>query len=129
MELELALAQQAEAEARKGRQAAEANSEQLREESEQLRKELKARAHWLTVVGVVTAVAGVAGATVTVLNWWQARPETIAKNAADVLLKSKVDDGMELSEGLRKEAIMPRPRLAEALAEDHVRFSEKSMRT
>ena len=115
MESELAQAQQAEAEARKGRQAAEANSEQLREESEQLRKELKARAHWLTVVGVVTAVAGVAGATVTVLNWWQARPETIAKNAADVLLKSKVDDGMELSEGLRKEAIMPRPRLAEAL--------------
>ena len=113
--MELELAQQAEAEARKGRQAAEANSEQLREESEQLRKELKARAHWLTVVGVVTAVAGVAGATVTVLNWWQARPETIAKNAADVLLKSKVDDGMELSEGLRKEAIMPRPRLAEAL--------------
>ena len=122
MELELAQAQQAEAEARKGRQAAEANiqqlreeSEQLREESEQLRKELTARAHWLTVVGVVTAVAGVAGATVAVLNWWQARPETIANNAADVLLKSKVDDSMELSEALKKEEIMARPGLAEAL--------------
>ena len=131
MESELAQAQQAEAEARKGRQAAEANSEQLREESgqlreesEQLRKELTARAHWLTVVGVVTAVAGVVVATVTVLNWWQARPETIAKNAADVLLKSKVDDGMELSEGLQKEAIMPRPRSPKPS-----RFSEKSTRT
>jgi len=70
LELELAQAQQAEAEARKGRQAAEANIQQLREESEQLR--------WLTVVGVVTAVAVVAGAAVAVLNWWQARPETIA---------------------------------------------------
>ena len=109
MELELAQAQQAEAEARKGRQAAEANIQQLREESEQQRKELKARAHWLTVVGVVTAVAGVAGATVAVLNWWQARPETIANNAADVLLKSKVDDSMELREALKKEEIMARP--------------------
>jgi len=107
LELELAQAQQAEAEARKGRQAAEANIQQLREESEQLR--------WLTVVGVVTAVAGVAGATVAVLNWWQARPETIANNAADVLLKSKVDDSMELREALKKEEIMARPGLAEAL--------------
>ena len=115
MELELAQAQQAEAEARKGRQAAEANIQQLREESEQQRKELKARAHWLTAVGVVTAVAGVAGATVAVLNWWQARPETIANNAADVLLKSKVDDVAELSEAVKKGAIVPRPRLAEAL--------------
>ena len=115
MELELAQAQQAEAEARKGRQAAEANIQQLREESEQQRKELKARAHWLTAVGVVTAVAGVAGAAVAVLNWWQARPETIANNAADVLLKSKVDDSMELREALKKEEIMARPGLAEAL--------------
>ena len=93
MESELAQAQQAEAEARKGRQAAEANSEQLREESEQLRElreeseqlreELaKSRANWRTVVGAITALGTVAGVMVAALDWWQKRPETIAKNAA-----------------------------------------------
>tara|TARA_B100000768_G_C10996224_1_gene256037 strand:+ start:152 stop:499 length:348 start_codon:yes stop_codon:yes gene_type:complete len=85
--------QQAEAEARKGRQAAEANSEQLREESEQLRElreeseqlreELaKSRANWRTVVGAITALGTVAGVMVAALDWWQKRPETIANNAA-----------------------------------------------
>ena len=93
MESELAQAQQAEAEARKGRQAAEANSEQLREESEQLRElreeseqlrgELaKARADWMTVVGSITALGTVAGVMVAANERWQKRPETIAKNAA-----------------------------------------------
>ena len=97
MELDLAQAQQAEAEARKGRQAAEANSEQLREESEQLRKESeqlreeseqlrgqleKARADWMTVVGSITALGTVAGVMVAANERWQKRPETIAKNAA-----------------------------------------------
>ena len=83
MESELAQAQQAEAEARKGRQAAEANSEQLREESEQLREELaKSRANWRTVVGAITALGTVAGVMVAALDWWQKRPETIANNAA-----------------------------------------------
>ena len=93
MESELAQAQQAEAEARKGRQAAEANSEQLREESEQLRElreeseqlreELaKSRANWRTVVGAITALGTVAGVMVAALVWSQKRPETIANNAA-----------------------------------------------
>ena len=119
MESELAQAQQAEAEARKGRQAAEANSEQLREESEQLlREELKAllARNWQAVLGAVAAVASVATATVVVLNWWRARPETITNRAADVLLNSKVDDVMELSKAIEPQAIMARPRLAEALA-------------
>ena len=85
MESELAQAQQAEAEARKGRQAAEANSEQLREESEQLRelRELreeseqlreelaKSRANWRTVVGAITALGTVAGVMVAALDWSQ----------------------------------------------------------
>ena len=105
MESELAQAQQAEAEARKGRQAAEANSEQLREESEQLRElreeseqlreELaKSRANGRTdhggapsarsvmVVGAITALGTVAGVMVAALVWSQKRPETIANNAA-----------------------------------------------
>ena len=116
--MELELAQQAEAEARKGRQAAEANSEQLREENEQLREELKAlqARSWQAVFSAVATVAGVATATVAVLNWWRARPETITNRAADVLLNSKVDDVMELSEAIKPQAIMARPRLAEALA-------------
>jgi len=157
LELELALAQQAEAEARKGRQAAEANSEQLREESEQLRElreeseqlreeseqlreELaKSRANGRTdhggapsarsvmVVGAITALGTVAGVMVAALVWSQKRPETIANNAAieqdchvalaaDVLLKSKVDDCTELRKVSKAQATVPRPGLAEALA-------------
>ena len=88
MELELALAQQAEAEARKGRQAAEANSEQLRVELAKARASVRtwrtihgdhtSDSTWRTVVGAITAL----GVMVAVLDWWQKRPETIANNAA-----------------------------------------------
>ena len=82
--------------------------------SEQLLRELKAL-YWQAVVGAVAAVTGVAVATVAVQNWWQERSETIANTAADVLLKSKVDDVMELSEAVKKDVLVPRPRLAVAL--------------
>ena len=64
---------------------------------------------------LVAAVASVAVATIAVQNWWQERFETIANTAADVLLKSKVDDVAELSEAVKKGALVPRPRLAVAL--------------
>ena len=64
---------------------------------------------------LAAAVASVAVATVAVQNWWQERSETIANTAADVLLKSKVDDVMELSEAVKKDVLVPRPRLAVAL--------------
>ena len=80
MELELALA-------RKGRQAAEANSEQLREKNQQLleraNEQLLERANWWkTVVAAMTVLGAAAGAVFGVLDLWQKRPKTIANNAA-----------------------------------------------
>jgi len=147
LELELALA-------RKGRQAAEANSEQLREKNQQLleraneqlleraNEQLLERANWWkTVVAAVTVLGAAAGVVFGVLDLWQKRPKTIANNAAiiankaaielannaaieqdghvalaaDVLLKSKVDDCSELRKVSKAQAIIPRPGLAEAL--------------
>ena len=80
MELELALA-------RKGRQAAEANSEQLREKNQQLleraNEQLLERANWWkTVVAAMTVLGAGAGVVLDVLGLWQKRPKTIANNAA-----------------------------------------------
>ena len=88
MESELAQAQQAEAEARKGRQAAEANSEQLREESEQL---LERANWWRTVVAAMTALGTAAGIMFGVLDLWPKRPETIANNAAIIANNAAIE--------------------------------------
>ena len=127
--MELESAQQAEAEAQQaeaeaeGRQAAEANraaaggeraaagGERAAAGGERAAAEGGKALSWQTVA----AVAGVAVAAAAVQNWWQERFETIAQNAADVLFKSKVDDVAELSEAVKKGAIVPQPRLAEVL--------------
>ena len=89
MELELALA-------RKGRQAAEANSEQLREKNQQLleraNEQLLERANWWkTVVAAVTVLGAAAGVVFGVLDLWQKRPKTIANNAAIIANKAAIE--------------------------------------
>ena len=72
MELELALA-------RKGRQAAEDNSKELRENL------------WKTVVAAVTVVSGAAAVVFGVLNVSQNRPKTIANNAAMIANNAAIE--------------------------------------
>ena len=97
MELELALA-------RKGRQAAEANSEQLREKNQQLleraneqlleraNEQLLERANWWkTVVAAVTVLGAAAGVVFGVLDLWQKRPKTIANNAAIIANNAAIE--------------------------------------
>ena len=94
MELELALA-------RKGRQAAEANSEQLREKNQQLleraNEQLRERAKldradwWKTVVAAVTVIGLAAGVVFGALDVWQKRPKTIANNAAMIANNAAIE--------------------------------------
>lgn len=89
MELELALA-------RKGRQAAEANSEQLREKNQQLleraNEQLLERANWWkTVVAAMTVLGAAAGVVFGVLDLWQKRPKTIANNAAIIANNAAIE--------------------------------------
>ena len=81
MELELALA-------RKGRQAAEANSEQLREKNQQL---LERANWWKTVVAAMTVLGAAAGVVFGVLDLWQKRPKTIANNAAIIANNAAIE--------------------------------------
>jgi len=81
LELELALA-------RKGRQAAEANSEQLREKNQQL---LERANWWKTVVAAMTVLGAAAGVVFGVLDLWQKRPKTIANNAAIIANNAAIE--------------------------------------
>ena len=88
MELELALA-------RKGRQAAEANSEQLREKNQQLleraNEQLLERANWWKTVAAVTVLGVAAGVVFGALDLWQKRPKTIANNAAMIANNAAIE--------------------------------------
>ena len=74
--------------ARKGRQAAEANSEQLREKNQQL---LERANWWKTVVAAMTVLGAAAGVVFGVLDLWQKRPKTIANNAAIIANNAAIE--------------------------------------
>ena len=73
-----------------------------------------------SVSGLVAAVllpGSFALTSVSLYIWWQKRSETIENNAAEVLLNSKADGVMELTQVSKAQAMMPRPYIAEALTE------------